>query len=61
MFDVLHRDLWDWAIDLIEDKHLAPYFHWDAERIFRCDGESSIRMFHEPWSADAFWSAQVRM
>ncbi|KAH9161889.1 hypothetical protein EDB89DRAFT_1913610, partial [Lactarius sanguifluus] len=37
---------------------LAKHFHWDAERIFWCTGDESVRVFNEPWSGDAFWDAQ---
>ena len=28
--------------------------------IYQCGDDSSIHVFNEPWSADAFWDAQVR-
>ncbi|KAH9029162.1 hypothetical protein EDB85DRAFT_2147471 [Lactarius pseudohatsudake] len=58
-FDVHYRPLWDWAKDLIQSSQLAKHFHWDAERIFRCTGDESVRVFNEPWSGDAFWDAQI--
>ena len=58
-YDVYYRPLWDWATDLIESPQLAQYFHWDAEKIFRCYGDSSVCVFNEPWSANAFWDVQV--
>ncbi|KAH9161604.1 hypothetical protein EDB89DRAFT_2080510 [Lactarius sanguifluus] len=58
-FNVHHRPLWDWAKDLIQSSQLAQHFHWDAERIFRCTGDSSVRVFNEPWSGDAFWDVQL--
>ncbi|KAH9010864.1 hypothetical protein EDB84DRAFT_1570105 [Lactarius hengduanensis] len=60
-FDVYHRALWDWATDLVQSSQLATHFHWDAEKIFRCDEGSSVRVFNEPWSADAFWDAQSQI
>lgn len=60
-YDVYYRPLWEWVTDLIQSPQLSPYFHWDAEKISRCYGESSIRVFNEPWSADAFWDLQVRI
>ncbi|KAI9450064.1 hypothetical protein F5148DRAFT_958422, partial [Russula earlei] len=58
-FDVPHCFLWEWATDLVQDSQLAPHFHWDAERIFRHKQASSTCIYHEPWSADAFWDVQV--
>ncbi|KAH8984062.1 hypothetical protein EDB86DRAFT_3066194 [Lactarius hatsudake] len=60
-FNVHHRPLWDWAKDMIQSPQLAPHFHWDAERIFRCTGDSSVRVFNEPWSGDAFWDVQSQI
>ncbi|KAH8980970.1 hypothetical protein EDB86DRAFT_2813253 [Lactarius hatsudake] len=60
-FNVHHRPLWDWAKDMIQSPQLAPHFHWDAERIFRCAGDSSVRVFNEPWSGDAFWDVQSQI
>ncbi|KAH9066101.1 hypothetical protein EDB83DRAFT_2506347 [Lactarius deliciosus] len=60
-FDVHYRPLWDWAKDLIQSSQLAKHFHWDAERIFRCTGDESVRVFNEPWSGDAFWDAQSQI
>ncbi|KAH9961701.1 hypothetical protein BGW80DRAFT_1181151, partial [Lactifluus volemus] len=60
-YDVPHRALWEWATDLVQDPQLAPHFHWDAEKIYRCSGESKVRVFHEPWSAEAFWNVQSQI
>ncbi|KAH9007984.1 hypothetical protein EDB83DRAFT_2509248 [Lactarius deliciosus] len=60
-FNVHYRPLWDWAKDLIQSSQLAKHFHWDAERIFRCTGDESVRVFNEPWSGDAFWDAQSQI
>jgi hypothetical protein len=58
-FHVPYHVLWDWATDLVQDLQLALYFHWDAEKIFRCSGESSVHVFYEPWLVDTFWDVQV--
>jgi hypothetical protein len=59
IFDVHYRPLWDWALDLVNDKQLAPYFEWDAQQLFRFDGTSYKRVFCEPWTADNWWKIQV--
>ncbi|KAH9036799.1 hypothetical protein EDB85DRAFT_2288078 [Lactarius pseudohatsudake] len=59
--NVYHHALWDWATDLVQSSQLATHFHWDAEKIFRCDEGSSIHVFNEPWSADTFWDAQSQI
>ncbi|KAF8258702.1 hypothetical protein EI94DRAFT_1910877 [Lactarius quietus] len=60
-FPVLVRPLWDWAAELILNLQLTPYFQWDAWRIFRRNGETTTRMYHEPWTGDAFWNLQSRI
>ncbi|KAF8256486.1 hypothetical protein EI94DRAFT_1645643, partial [Lactarius quietus] len=60
-FNVYHRPLWEWAMDLIQSPQLAPHFRWDAEKIYRCSEASSQRVFKEPCSADAFWEAQSQI
>ncbi|KAJ7835622.1 hypothetical protein B0H13DRAFT_2240067 [Mycena leptocephala] len=52
------RPLWDWARSLIQDPRLASSFIWDAEKAYKFDGETYVRFYQEPWTADAFWEAQ---
>jgi hypothetical protein len=58
-YDVHHRNLWDWAVDLVQHPQLAPQFHWDAEKVFMRNDDQLTRVYHEPWTADAFWDVQV--
>jgi Plavaka transposase len=58
-FHVPCQSLWDWATDLVSHPQLADHFCWDAERIYKIDSQSSTHVFHEPWTADAFWDAQA--
>ncbi|KAK0440025.1 uncharacterized protein EV420DRAFT_1316016 [Desarmillaria tabescens] len=44
-FDVYRRDLWTWALDLIQDPLLEPHF----------------RFIDEPWTAQAFWDLQTAL
>ncbi|KAJ7749592.1 hypothetical protein DFH07DRAFT_869219 [Mycena maculata] len=57
-FDTYTRPLWDWARSLVQDPRLASCFVWDAEKAYKFNGESYVRFYHEPWTADAFWAAQ---
>ncbi|KAF8214910.1 hypothetical protein K438DRAFT_1901905 [Mycena galopus ATCC 62051] len=41
------------------DPCLASCFVWDAEKAYRFNGDSYVRFYHEPWTADTFWEAQV--
>lgn len=58
-FDTYTRPLWDWARSLIQDPRLASCFIWDAEKAYKFHNDSYLRFYHEPWTADAFWAAQV--
>ncbi|KAJ7460514.1 hypothetical protein B0H11DRAFT_2286132 [Mycena galericulata] len=57
-FDTHTRPLWDWARSLVQDPRLATCFVWDAEKAYKFNGDSYVRFYHEPWTADAFWAAQ---
>ncbi len=58
-FEFHHRSLWDWIVKQVEDPKLAPYFHWDAQRLWKYDGSKWERIYEEPWAADLFWEVQV--
>lgn len=58
-FDFQMRDPWDWVTEIIQSPTLSPKIKWDAERRFRWDGSAWERMIDEPWTADAWWDAQV--
>ncbi|KAK0504193.1 hypothetical protein EDD18DRAFT_1345071 [Armillaria luteobubalina] len=58
-FDVYHRDLWSWTLDILQDPVLAPYIIWDAQRLFKCKGDgTSERFYTEPWTGNIFWEVQ---
>jgi hypothetical protein len=46
-------------MDLVKNPLLASLFEWDAQRLFKFDGKTYVRFFHEPWTGDKFWKAQV--
>ncbi|KAF6755064.1 hypothetical protein DFP72DRAFT_1033140 [Ephemerocybe angulata] len=54
------RSLWDWAADLIKDPTLAPFFEWDAQKLFKFDSEKEewVRFVNEPWTGDRFYKVQ---
>ncbi|XP_006457179.1 hypothetical protein AGABI2DRAFT_79037 [Agaricus bisporus var. bisporus H97] len=35
-------DIWDWALDLIRNKVLTSKFEWDAQRLYKYDGDKFI-------------------
>ncbi|KAF8156755.1 hypothetical protein B0H34DRAFT_798138 [Crassisporium funariophilum] len=51
--------LWDWAMDLVCNPLLAPYFEWDAQKLDRFNGKVFIQFFDEPWTVKRFWEVQV--
>ncbi|KAG2135968.1 hypothetical protein DEU56DRAFT_913061 [Suillus clintonianus] len=60
-FDMHYRPLWDWALDLLRDSRLAPHFVFDAQRLSKFNRERFVRFIDEPWTADAFWTAQSQL
>ena len=46
-------------MDQIKNPRLAPLFVWDAQRIYKYNGESWVRFYDEPWTADRMWEFQV--
>jgi hypothetical protein len=60
-FEIWYRSLWDWACDLLTDHRIGPHFVFDAQRMYKYDGQTFVRFFDEPWTANAFWECQVRV
>ena len=57
---VMHyRPLWEWTLDLLNDEKLASHFVWDAQRLYKYNGNEWVRFYHEPWTGDRFWDIQV--
>ncbi|KAI5982863.1 hypothetical protein EDD15DRAFT_2179828, partial [Pisolithus albus] len=57
-FDVHYRPLWDWAMDILQDPLLQPHFTWDAQRLYKYNGERFERFIDEPWTGDRWWNIQ---
>ncbi|KAK0207308.1 hypothetical protein IW262DRAFT_1302901 [Armillaria fumosa] len=60
-YDVYWRNLWTWALDLIQDPTLEPYFVWDAVQLSKWNGQAFQRFIDEPWTAQAFWDLQTKL
>ncbi|KAG1840105.1 hypothetical protein C8R48DRAFT_621151 [Suillus tomentosus] len=58
-FQLFHRSIWDWAVDLLQDPQVGPHFVFDAERLSKFNGDKFVRFIHEPWTANTFWEYQV--
>ncbi|KAG1731089.1 uncharacterized protein EDB91DRAFT_1058995 [Suillus paluster] len=59
VFDVYTYPLWDWALDLLLDPLLVPYYIWDAQQLYKHDGICYECFLHEPRTADHWWNVQV--
>ena len=51
--------LWDWALDLLSNPLLAPHFVWDAQQLFKHNGNEYEQFYTEPWTGDRWWDIQV--
>ncbi|KIK46880.1 hypothetical protein CY34DRAFT_21734 [Suillus luteus UH-Slu-Lm8-n1] len=60
-FQLFHRSIWDWAVDLLQDPQVSPHFVFDAERLSKFNGDKFVRFIHEPWTANAFWEYQSKI
>ncbi|KAK0492847.1 hypothetical protein EDD18DRAFT_1108459 [Armillaria luteobubalina] len=60
-FTVYHRDLWSWTLDILQDPLLAPYLNWDAQRLFKVNGNTSQRFYMEPHTSNMFWEIQTTL
>ncbi|KAG2150890.1 hypothetical protein DEU56DRAFT_908528 [Suillus clintonianus] len=56
-----HRDLWEWAADLLRDPRLFPHMVFDAQRLSKFDGKTFVRFIDEPFTADTFWNVQSQL
>ncbi|KAG2118345.1 hypothetical protein BD769DRAFT_1629698 [Suillus cothurnatus] len=60
-FDMHYCPLWDWALDMLRDRHLAPHFVFDVQHLYKFNGMHFVCFIDEPWTADAFWDAQSQL
>ncbi|KAI9574141.1 hypothetical protein HD554DRAFT_2228583 [Boletus coccyginus] len=60
-FEVHVQSLWDWALDLLNNPLVTPDFVWDAQRLYRYDGEEYKCFYTEPWTGDCWWDIQSRL
>ncbi|KAI5996890.1 hypothetical protein F5J12DRAFT_725518, partial [Pisolithus orientalis] len=51
--------LWDWALNLLQNPFLELHFIWDAEWVFKLDGEMYECFYTEPWMGNHWWDIQV--
>ncbi|KAI5993749.1 hypothetical protein F5J12DRAFT_897024 [Pisolithus orientalis] len=60
-FEVHTRPVGDWALDLLADPQLAPHFVWDAEWVYKHNGEEYECFYGEPWTCDHWWDIQSQL
>ena len=48
-------------MDHLTNPEVVQHFEWDAQKVFRYDGQHYTRVFTEPWTAKRFWDIQVRV
>ncbi|KAJ6451798.1 hypothetical protein C8R45DRAFT_1057103 [Mycena sanguinolenta] len=60
-FEMYARPLWDWAMDIVQDPHLADFFVWDAEQCYIFDENKWHRFYTEPWTAATMWDIQSKI
>jgi hypothetical protein len=46
-------------MDLLNDSLLKPHFVWDAQHLYKYNGEHFERFIDEPWTANWWWDVQV--
>ena len=47
-------------MDHLIDPEIVRHFEWDAQKIFRFDGQRYTQVFTEPWTGKRFWDVQVK-
>ncbi|KAF4583960.1 hypothetical protein EYR40_002458 [Pleurotus pulmonarius] len=57
-FEMWYRPLWDWALSLIQDTSLAPYFEWNSQRLYKFNGTDFVRFVDEPLTGERLWNME---
>ncbi|KAG1908350.1 uncharacterized protein F5891DRAFT_1124177 [Suillus fuscotomentosus] len=57
-FDVWYRLLWDWACDLLKDHRLGLHFVFDAQCLYKYDGQDFMHFFDDLCTDNALWDSQ---
>lgn len=58
-YSVWYLPLWDWCLELLSDPHLVSKFTWDAQQVYKYNGHVFERIYHEPWTGEAWWKFEV--
>ncbi|KAF8956124.1 hypothetical protein BDZ97DRAFT_1907300 [Flammula alnicola] len=57
-YDVWLRPIWKWCRELLVDPSLIHQFQWQAQRLYKFNGQRFERFIDEPWTANAWWNYQ---
>ncbi|KAJ3563065.1 hypothetical protein NP233_g9182 [Leucocoprinus birnbaumii] len=60
-YDFWFTDLWEWAMHLVRSPILASDFTWDAEKLYKYEGDHYVRFYDEPWTADRWHDVQTEL
>ncbi|KAK7677045.1 hypothetical protein QCA50_020010 [Cerrena zonata] len=60
-YEVWHRPIWEWTLDLLSDPILKPQFVWDAQRLYKYNQDHWTRFYDEPWTGDRWWEIQTAL
>ncbi|KAF8834126.1 hypothetical protein BDN67DRAFT_992728 [Paxillus ammoniavirescens] len=60
-YKVYIQPLWDWAMDLLQDPLLSPFFTWDTQHLYKHNGTRFEQFIDEPWTADRWWKIQLAL
>lgn len=61
IYETWCRPLWGWIMDHLINPEVVRHFEWDAQKVYRHDGERSTRIYTEPWTGKRFWDVQVKI
>ncbi|KAK0209572.1 hypothetical protein IW262DRAFT_1468837 [Armillaria fumosa] len=60
-YDVYRQNLWEWALELVQNPLLEPHFIWDAVQLSKWNGDAFEKFVDEPWMVQAFWDLQMAL
>ncbi|KAF9496267.1 hypothetical protein BDN71DRAFT_1389892 [Pleurotus eryngii] len=58
-FEMWYQPLWDWALSLILDSSLVPYFEWNSQRLYKFDGTHFVQFVDEPLTGERLWNMEA--
>ncbi|KAK0213713.1 hypothetical protein IW262DRAFT_1467063 [Armillaria fumosa] len=59
--DIRTWNLWEWALELVQNPLLEPHFIWDAVQLSKWNRDAFEKFVDELWMAQAFWDLQTAL